>query len=51
MEISIQCLSYHMHFELVIVFIQGNSDAFIGFQKEMESFLDASRSISTIPPL
>lgn len=41
MEISIQCLFCHMHFEPVIVFIQGNADPFIGFQKEMGSFLDA----------
>jgi len=41
----------HMRFEPVIVFIQGNSDAFIGFWKEVGSFLDTSRSISTIPPL
>lgn len=42
---------FHMHFEPVIVSISGNSDAFIVFQKEMGLFLDAGRSISTIPPL
>lgn len=42
---------HNMYFEPVIVFIKGNPDTFIGFQKEMGSFLDACQSTSTTPPL